>query len=49
MDSSIEDQGDSSSPFMTMDMSMMFLEIGKVTLNIEIKRRTASQPYSTPV
>jgi hypothetical protein len=30
MGSSTEDQGDSSSPFMTVDMSMMFFEIGKV-------------------
>jgi hypothetical protein len=31
MGSSTEDQGAFSSPFMTMDMSMMFFETGKVT------------------
>jgi hypothetical protein len=32
MASSTEDQEDSSSPFMTVDMSMTFSEIGKVLM-----------------
>jgi hypothetical protein len=32
MASSTEDQGVSSSPFMTVDMSMIFSEIGKVLM-----------------